>query len=281
MLEHGGFDQGSGLRQMALRCEPTVLSVLHHGDTAAELTLLWQLCAALQAQGYTVTVVDGTAEESTDNPGLLDLLDQPYRQLPAQELGAWSIVPSARGLAQLQAGSAAARALERLKHLLGDASALVLYAAADDLGPLLRQPAPQRVILPLSPEMPSLLSAYQGIKQLAQHTRISEVVAVTVNPGDSPEYLAQNIARSLQTCTMNFLKCAVRHHGIQVPSGDAQAADGSSETMRQLTLQLLDPRLSAERPAAQVTPAKPTPSARTTAPAARARVVHDQRLWSH
>lgn len=288
MLEHGGFDQGSGLRKLALRCEPTVLSVLHHGDTAAELTLLWQLCASLQAQGYSVTVVDGTAEEGPDNPGLLNLLDQPYGQLPAHDMGAWSIVPSARGLAQLQGGGAASRALERLKHLLGDASALVLYAGASDLGPLLRpQSGLQRVVLPLSPEMPSLLSAYQGLKQLAQQARVAEVMAVTVNPGDSPEYLALNIARSLQTCTMNFLKCAVRHYGIQVPSGDAQVTDGSHETMRQLILHLLDPRPSTGRPAAPAGaaeaasgPLNPT-TARPGTPVARPRVAHDQRLWSH
>ena len=51
MIDYAAMDQGSGLRQLALRSEPTVLTMLQHGDRVAELTLLWQVCSALQNYG--------------------------------------------------------------------------------------------------------------------------------------------------------------------------------------------------------------------------------------
>lgn len=288
MIDYAAIDQGTGLRQLAMRSAPTVLHVLHHGDRVAELTLLWQLCSALQNHGYAVTVVDGTAEESEKNPGLFDLLEQPYGPAPLQDATRWTVIPSAQGLRAL---ANQPRGLERLASLLADSAVLVIYGDAEALGALQdkrhQAQAGSRPVVALTPETSSLLSAYQGIKALASLVRPAEIVAVTVNPLDTPEYLADGIAKSLQNCTMNFLKCPVRHVSTQLKNQVSTVAEQAPEGIRQLALQLLGTYVPAAplgqlAPSAGLTPIG-TRASNLVSPtiSARPKVAHDQRLWSH
>ena len=281
MLDYANIDQGSGLRQLAVRSAPTLLTVLHHGDRVAELTTLWQLCSALQNHGYAVSVLDGTAEESDQNPGLLNMLEQPYSPAPLQDAGRWTVIPSALGLVCLAGQRGQTRVEERLSKLLADASVLVVYADAEALGSLQEAPNTCRPVVALLPETTSLLSAYQGIKSLAALVRPAEIVAVTVNPLDTPEYLAAGIAKSLQNCTMNFLKCPVRHISTQVKNQASPTVEQASEGIRQLALQLLGRPV----PAAAIPVLDPiaNSASRVKPPSVsvRPKAAHDQRLWSH
>lgn len=262
MLDFPTLNQGSGLRQLAPHAEPTVVSVLHHGDRVAELTLLWQLCSALQAHGYGVTVLDGTAQESPANTGLLDMLDSPYSPHLAHQTGRWAVVPSALGLAQLRQQPQPAKALARLEQLVPDEGVLVIYASAEDLSGLATLQKRNVPLLSFTPEVTSLLSAYQSIKELSAWSRPQEVIAVTVSPLDSPQYLAESMAKSLQNCTMNFLKCPVRHVSTQLNMVDFKAASLAPEGIRQLALQLLNPQQVGAPVAAPV----PRPTAIATKP---------------
>ena len=275
MIDYAAMDQGSGLRQLALRSEPTVLTMLQHGDRVAELTLLWQVCSALQNYGYTVTVLDGTAEESEANPGLLNMLEEPYAPSPLQDCAKWTVIPSARGLKLL--GNLTADMQARLSNRLSDSAVWVVYASAEALGMLQKNKQNYRPVVALSPETTSLLSAYQGIKDLALMVRLSEVIAVTVNPLDTPEYLATGIAKSLQNCTMNFLKCPVRHVSTQLKNQESSAAELAPESIRQLALQLLG--LPVQASSSQVAESA-VASAGAMSASTRPKVAHDHRLWS-
>ena len=262
---------------MALRCEPTLLSVLHHGDRLAELAVLWQLCTALQSHGYSVTVLDGTVHESVENPGLLDMLERPCGAPAVQENGLWAVVPSALGLAQL-AQPSNTRTLDKLRQLVTEASVLIVYASPETFAALPQLSKDRRPVVALSPEMPSLLSAYQGIKLLAGAALPAEVIAVSVSPLDTPEYLADGIVKSLQKCTMNFLKCPVRHVSTQLKMHESSAAEQVPFGVRQLAIQLLAPQ-----PVAPLPKLDDIPAAHVMVPAslARAKAAHSPRLWSH
>ena len=281
MIDITVMDQGSGLRQLAMRTAPPVLSVLHHGDRMAELTLLWQLCSALQNHGYAVTVLDGTAEESEKNAGLLNMLEQPYGPAPVQDSAKWTVIPSALGLHYLAGQRAKVQMQERLSHMLADASVLIVYADAQALSSLQSTPNTCRPVVALMPETSSLLTAYQGIKRLAGQTRPAEVIAVTVSPLDTPEYLAEGIAKSLQNCTMNFLKCPVRHVSTQLKNHASPVVEQAPEGIRQLALQLLGQAVAPV--AMQAMPSIVTSVSELASPpvSARPKVAHDQRLWSH
>jgi len=282
MIDYAAIDQGSGLRQLALRSDPTVLTVLHHGDRVAELTLLWQLCSALQNYGYAVTVVDGTAEESEQNPGLLNMLEQPYGPAPLQDSATWRVIPSALGLQQLKSREPKISLQARLGNRLSDAAILVVYASAEALGTLRKTEQQNQPVVALRPESASLLSAYQGIKALAAWVRPSEVIAVTVNPLDTPEYLAVGIAKSLQNCTMNFLKCPVRHVSTQLKNQELLAAEKVPEGIRQLALQLLGlPVVMAPATASPSAVRAPAANAVSVSTSTRFKATHDHRLWSH
>ena len=58
-------------------------------NTATGLEALWQICASLQRLGYPVVVLDGTALETEDSPGLLHLLQQtPWNDGASMNMGA-------------------------------------------------------------------------------------------------------------------------------------------------------------------------------------------------
>ena len=69
-----GFHQAASLHSLTPQAELRLLAVASQGNTASGLETLWQICASLQRLGYPVVVLDGTAQESDDSPGLLHLL---------------------------------------------------------------------------------------------------------------------------------------------------------------------------------------------------------------
>ena len=75
-----GFHQGAGLHSFTPQSELRVLAVASQNNAASALETLWQICAHLQRLGLPVVVLDGTAQETEDSPGLLHLL------LPARRI---------------------------------------------------------------------------------------------------------------------------------------------------------------------------------------------------
>ena len=272
MLEYTGLDQGAGLWQLAQVGTHHVISVLHHGDRAAEMGALWQTCHSLQRLGHRLGVLDTTAAETAANPGLQGMLDHGYRPSHADDAG-WCITPAATGIRslrdQLSHSTSGQKALERL---FSDFSALVVYADADTLAATTDTSAGLPV-LAISPEMPSLLSAYNSLKQLASQTTLRRAAVVTVRSADSPRYLSENIAKSLQNCTMKYLKCKLHpFHTRLMFDGDWH--ENEPEDMRQLVLQLL----GKEAPYAGSAPVQ-RPARKRPAQASVGNVVSHQ--WSH
>ena len=67
-----GWHQGSSLLGQSSG-QLRVLSVIPSGEVE-DLHALWQACAALQAQGYPVMILDGLESETDQAPGLEDVL---------------------------------------------------------------------------------------------------------------------------------------------------------------------------------------------------------------
>lgn len=250
MLEFAGFDQGAGLRQVAAQNAPHLLSVVQHGDRTAEMCLLWQVCSELHSTGTTLGVLDTTATETHESPGLQDMLDGAYRpQASGTDRGLgnrlWAVIPAANGMRSLIHAvnephlgtnrSGHTTAAQTLNHLFHGFSTLVVYADAETLAETLHLGQSSTVVA-LSPDMTSLLSAYKSLKQMANGGALQAVSIVTVSPPASPLYLAHKIAKSLQKCTMNFLKCGVQHYNTSTHFDVEQPSDG----VRRLVLNVLD-----------------------------------------
>lgn len=273
MLEFADFDQGAGLRQVAAQHTPHLLSVVQHGDRTAEMCLLWQVCGALHSTGTTLGVLDTTATETHDSPGLQDMLDGAYRPQASgtgRGLGnrLWTVIPAATGIRSLinaineppLGASKHTTAAETLNHLFHGFSTLVVYADAETLAETMHLGQSSTVVA-LSPDMTSLLSAYKSLKQMAHCSALWAVSIVTVSPPESSFYLAHKIAKSLQKCTMSFLKCDVQHYSTSTHFD----AEQQSDDMRRLVLTVLDdPASVCHAPLPQQTPEIPA-----------------QFLWSH
>ena len=252
MLDTRGLDQGAGLRQWATSLSPLIISMVHHGDKAAEMSALWQICARLQRLGYPLSVLDVTAAEGQNDPGLQDMLTHSNRPQPATP-ESWSIIPAAIGIQHLAATLAPAETFEQaLSNLFLDFGAVVIYADADTLAGTLNL-ASSYPVVPVSPDTRSLLSAYASLKKLSLHGHAQQAALVTVRPDDSPRQISQRIAKSLQNCTIRHLRCRLNHFDI----GSSLEPENQPDDMRQLVMHLLDR-------------ATPSGSATTT-----------QRLWSH
>lgn len=98
-----GFHQGAGLHSFTPQSELRVIAVASQDNAATGLEALWQVCAILQRLGYPVVVLDGTAHETDDSPGLLHLLQQaPWNEGGHLNMGAMAsslaVIPAAKGL---------------------------------------------------------------------------------------------------------------------------------------------------------------------------------------
>ena len=97
-----GWHQGSSLLGQSSG-QLRVLSVIPSGEVE-DLHALWQACAALQAQGYPVMILDGLESEADQAPGLEDVLQGCSSTALAAHLTqphAIASLPAARGLQEL------------------------------------------------------------------------------------------------------------------------------------------------------------------------------------
>lgn len=232
-------NQAAGLQSLAPQLAPKLIAVASHGQQAGELPLLWSLCTTWVDMGLPVMVLDGHALESDQNPGLLQMLANPLRQLHAtQEADSWSVLPAAHGFEQIAEQGFNSYTVGDLFQNFG---IVLLYAGATTLTSLLRGSglAPLVVVAPLKA---ASLTAYQALKQLLLDAHLHPTVAnITLRPNTGTNTL--NPVQSLQHCAMTFLGLAIQPITV---SATANAADSRDEVTR-LALRLLESAAFLER----------------------------------
>lgn len=136
-----GFHQAAGLNSFTPQAQLRVLAVASQERASSGLEMLWQICANLQRLGYPVAVLDGTALETDESPGLSHLLQAPWNDglNASASVTSVAVLPAARGMLQLQrqAYSEGTPPLQSLQPYFRAYGMLVLHAPAGLLAPLL------------------------------------------------------------------------------------------------------------------------------------------------
>jgi hypothetical protein len=224
--------QGIGLHRFAAQSSPRVLALVAHGDDASEGLLAHQLCAHLAAQGYATALVDATLEESEQQPGLSQLMeDTCWRSQPAA--APWTVLPAKRGLRRLchHAQGDEPPVLQLGQHL-NNYAAIAVYAPAQALSSLLAGSEIQP-LLTADATPASLVSAYHALKHLLLIGKLQPTIVSMVSesvPGAAALHSA--VGRSLQDCAMTFLGC--RLDSVQLQLGE------NGDELEPLALRLLE-----------------------------------------
>lgn len=248
MLENG-LNQGAGLRRIAPRAPLRLVAMASHGDQDGELPLLWSLCATWIGLGYPVAVLDVTASESEDNPGLLQLLDGTFSGGEGSHgKSDWLILPAARGMARwYRHGRHDLSPISALPELLPQFEIVLVYAHTDLIATLFRSSRVMPLVA-LSSQTQALLTAYQSTKLLLLNAQLEPtIVSVVGAAGAAPAESSRQMSKNLQDCTMNFLG-----HRVTALTADAASARASqpSDAMKSLALRLLENAAIVDRPAA-------------------------------
>lgn len=233
-----GFHQGAGLHSFTPQAELRVLAVASQEHAASGLETLWQVCASLQRLGYPVVVLDATAHETDESPGLYHLL----RQAPwhdgiglgqAAMASSLAVIPAARGLWQLSRADRPAHAspLQELQPYFRAYGLLVLHAPAPLLGPLLTHTHTTPLMV-MEGGAAGVLTTYKRLKQMAQYTGLPCTVAALVRGSGAAE--RRKTLAALQT----LQDCAERHLGGQVHT--TAVSTENPQDLQRLALQLLE-----------------------------------------
>lgn len=232
------FQQAAGLQSFMPRTDLRVLAVASQTNTADGIETIWQMCASLQRLGYPVVVLDGTAQETENSPGLFHLMQQaPWNEGATMNAGTSSsslaVIPANSGLQQLgrQADSSYAPPLDRLLAYFRAYGVLVLYAPASTLGPLLTHTATMPLVL-MGRGAAGVLGSYKTLKQIAVHTGLPCMVAALLRGTSASERArAQSELQTLQLCTQRHLGGTIQTTTI---------ATQSPQDLQRLALQLLE-----------------------------------------
>lgn len=233
------INQAAGLQSLTSRQGPKLIAVTSHGQQNGELPLLWRLCATWVDMGLSVMVLDGHAQETDDNPGLLQVLNNPMGHLSAtQEDISWSVLPAARGFDHIARNGLHAFCVG---DLLQNYGVVLIYADADTLSGMLKDSglAPLVVVAPLKA---SSLTAYQALKQLLLHAHLHPTVANIVMATNATSNMPHPV-QNLQHCAMTFLGLDVRPITVSATA----TADDSRLEFDRLALQLLENAVFLER----------------------------------
>lgn len=239
------INQAAGLMDMAPQGGTRLMAMVCHGDEQAELPLLWTLCAALTNQRYQVTVLDGTKQESQDNPGLEQILDYSYWQSAAADnLAPWAILPARQGLLTLAAAPSSAHWHSALQSspLLASNAVVVVYAPADLLVGLSNQTG-VTPLLALSSGKTALMTSYLALKRLLINTQRVPTIAHVHSPtqtSDNPDI----VARCLRDCARQFLDVELDMFPLHL---DAEPALAHAD-MNALVQLLLDESVTLDAP---------------------------------
>lgn len=197
--------QAAGLMGLSRQQLPRLTALVSHGDAQAELPLLWKLCSAMVELGYAVTVLDGTTSETSDNPGLEQVLDSSGWRNHPQARPAWNILPAMQGLDALSAtNTPATQTMGALGHAFRHQGIVIIYSNAQLLSRLLARSGVQP-LLSLSTARTSLLTSYLALKRLLLKGGITPVVANVVQYADRSLDTGGTVASNLCDCAKNFL----------------------------------------------------------------------------
>ena len=239
MLE-SPINQAAGLQGLVQPSGPRIMAMVSHGDESAELPLLWRLCWTLADLGYTVTVLDATTFESESNPGLDQLLENPYWQNEAgAEPPAWTVVPSGKAIQNLcHPPTNQAQNLRRLGQLFARDSVVILYSRAEWLVPMIGH-CGVTPLLAVSPIKASLLTSYRALKRLLINGQLEPTIVNMVPPSTGLTNPSAG-ASSLVECARNFLNYDAR--AINLPATEEHA----SGAMQRLALRLMEGAVSLD-----------------------------------
>jgi hypothetical protein len=234
-------NQAAGLQSLALQLSPRLMAVTSHGQQRGELPLLWGLCASWADMGLSVVVLDGHAQESPQNPGLTQMLDNALERF-SDEAGSvsWSVIPAARGFQRL---SATGFSSNTVGELFQNYSVVLIYANADTMTRLVKGSG-LTPLLVVSPLKSSSLTAYRALKQLLLDAQLRPTVAnITLVPNATVSMQRTLPAQHLQDCAETFLGYTVKPLTIVASA----RAESSRDDINRLALQLLENAVPLER----------------------------------
>ena len=230
-----GFHQAAGLNSFTPQAQLRVLAVASQERASSGLEMLWQICANLQRLGYPVAVLDGTALETDESPGLSHLLQAPWNDglNASASVTSVAVLPAARGMLQLQrqAYSEGTPPLQSLQPYFRAYGMLVLHAPAGLLAPLLTHTSTIPLAV-MEGGSAGVLSCYKSLKHIATHTGLPCTVA-SVLQTDTPAE-RRKVLGALQT----LQDCAERHLGGRVRTTTVSA--NNPHDVQRLALQLLE-----------------------------------------
>ena len=237
-------NQGAGLNSMGFQNAPCVMAMASHGKQQGELPVLWGLCTALVGLGYTVAVLDATTTESTDNPGLSQLLDDACWQDDASEPLSWTVIPAALGLQRLGTQPSERHlAMDPLAGLFQNFGVVLIYAGADVLSRLLPKSGIEP-LLTVSPVKMSAVTAYQALKQMWISAKLRPTVAnITSEQFSKSSMASHSSVKNLQDCAMTFLDYQLDAQPVQA----MKQQECRSDDMNRLALRLLENAMPLHR----------------------------------
>jgi hypothetical protein len=233
--------QAAGLQGLALQQAPRLVALASHGQQQGELPLLWGLCGSWVDMGLSVIVLDGHSQESTQNPGLSQLLSDPTRRLTDDDDHAtWSVIPAANGL---QALCSADILSTPIVELFKNYSVILLYTNAESTSRLLKGHELAPVLL-VPPALISAVSAYQALKQLILDGKLRPTVANIVPDQTAMMPIPTSLpAKHVMDCASIFLGYSVKPLNI---TASAQT-DRSQGDVSRLAVQMLENALLMKR----------------------------------
>jgi len=231
--------QASGLLGLAEMPAPQLLAMVSLGNVGIEMPVLWQLCAALTALDCSVTVLDATAMESEQNPGLQQFLESRFvPSPPPAPQPQWCIMPAAKAFQTLRSTAQ----LRAIGHRFSADSTLLLYAGPDLLVRVLAA-SPVRPLLCVWREKHSLLASYLALKRLLQQGQLEPTILNMMDTVHQPSAVKRPpVPDTLRACARNFLGYEVR--SITIESTRAEPLHSSQA--HQLAMQLLENVLPLE-----------------------------------
>lgn len=231
------FHQGASLHSTTPQTKLRVIAVASHEHASDGLETLWQICAHLQRMGYPVVVLDGTARECDDSPGLMHLLTQ-HTWAPDEPTGngsgsALAVLPAGLGLGYLarENQDTQTSALQALYAHFRAYAVVVVYAPAETLGGLLMQTDTVPLVM-LRPSPEGVLSAYTSLKHIALSAGLTCTVATMVH--GSTKIKRQKAEDALQA----LHECASRHLGNGARGTMVQT--NNPQDLQRLALHLLE-----------------------------------------
>ncbi|MBT0569540.1 hypothetical protein KIK84_04325 [Curvibacter sp. CHRR-16] len=232
MLE-APLHQAAGLIRLGVHHSPKLLAMVSHGDENAELPLLLRLCTNMVELGYPVVVLDGTAMESNDNPGLEQALQGLESGWSSLETPGWNIIPAGLGLLSLAARNRGVLGWNGVHALFGHHAVVVVYATATVLTPLFTG-SEVRPVIALSRAKTSLLTSYVALKRVLTKGHLQPLVVHVrqATPDNSPSPVT-----GLQEYTRQFLQYEFSAIELDIDSAEDNSADTD---VQRLALGLLE-----------------------------------------